>query len=484
VAAADIQILLQRIKDGIASVEDDGPSPEVLEGIERDFLDMLELIKLFMISERDTYYGYFLMSMRFKAEFGSRSIAGIRLGEYPPLFVSNPLLLCKFELKEILYVVCHEIDHVVLNHPAEMLKANPDKDPRLFELFNLAADASVNDRLDFEAAHGHPFMKAPVGVINSTTLAEMFSLKYLRNLENYQYYYDKILSTDIDPPPSQPEQLLSQFSEGEGEGAGGDGKGRVEGEEQNESAGEGSDSGDVVTAATCGKPIDHEWEDGQLDAEEMTYTVREFVNAAVDLMNEESRGLMPAGFMEQVARINEPPRLSWEQILKKYVGTIKAGKRKTRSRLNRRQPNRFDLSGEMDDKTLKLVIAIDTSGSVDDDQVAHIFNEIFAIIAHRKFEMTVIECDAEVQRVYRVRSKADVHLSVLGRGGTAFTPVIEYINDDRYFRDALLIYFTDGWGERSILRPRTYRNLWVLTSGSYLSVSEPYGAVVSMDGSL
>jgi predicted metal-dependent peptidase len=150
-----------RIKEGIARIEAGELSRETLEQIERDFLQMLELIKLFLISERDTYYGYFLMSMRFKAEFDGRAIAGIRLGEYPPLFVSNPLLLCTFELKEILYVVCHEIEHVALNHPAEMLKANPSGDQVLFRLFNLAADASVNDRLDFEAAHGSGFMKAP-----------------------------------------------------------------------------------------------------------------------------------------------------------------------------------------------------------------------------------------------------------------------------------------------------------------------------------
>ncbi len=505
-AANDIQTLLLQIKDGIARIEAGELRREILNDIERDFLQMLELIKLFLISERDTYYGYFLMSMRFQAEFGSNSIAGIRLGEYPPLFVSNPLILCKFELREILYVVCHEIEHVALNHPAEMLRANPEKDPKLFELFNLAADASVNDRLDQEVAQGRKFLKAPEGAVSSRTLRTMFELPWLQKLENYQYYYDAICDTGIEPPESGPERMVSQLVKGAGDeqpegepgdeadgtnAGGADSGGAGAGDDASADAGAadaaGADDdglGDVVTAANCGKPSDHEWEDeeSQLDAEEVGYAVRELMNAAVDLMNEESRGLMPAGFMQAVARINEPPRLSWEQILKKYVGTISAGKRKTRSRLNRRQPTRFDLSGAVDEKTLKIVVAIDTSGSVDDQQVAQIFNEIFSIIAHRRFEMTVIECDAQVQRTYRVRTRSDVQLSVLGRGGTAFTPVIELINNDRYYRDALLIYFTDGWGERSIPRPLTYRNLWVLTSGTYLSVSEPYGTVVSMDG--
>ena len=103
-----------------------------------------------MISERDSYYGYFLMNMQFRVNFFSNSIAGIKLNEFPPVLESNPLLLCKFTLREIIYIICHEIDHVVLNHPAEMVKANPSGNPDIFYQFNLAADAAVNDRINHE----------------------------------------------------------------------------------------------------------------------------------------------------------------------------------------------------------------------------------------------------------------------------------------------------------------------------------------------
>ena len=74
-----------------------------------------------------------------------------------------------------------------------------------------------------------------------------------------------------------------------------------------------------------------------------------------------------------------------------------------------------------------------------------------------------------------------IKLKVKGRGGTWFSPVIEYINKDKYFRDALLIYFTDGGGEEKIPKPLTYRNIWVLTESDELSVEEPYGIVLKMD---
>ena len=129
---------------------------------------MLELMKLFLISQRDSYYGYFLMNLTYEVDFGSRGIAGILLGHFLPVFRTNPLLLCKFTLKEILFIVCHEIDHIVLNHPAEMLKANPERDPDVFEKFNLAADASVNDRILAEMEEEErSFLAAPKGHISS-----------------------------------------------------------------------------------------------------------------------------------------------------------------------------------------------------------------------------------------------------------------------------------------------------------------------------
>ena len=474
----DISALLVRIKENIKAVEGGDSRAPLLDEVRSDFLELIELAKLFLISERDTYYGYFLMNMQFRANFHSRSIAGIKLNTFPPVFESNPLLLCTFSLKEILYIICHEIDHVVLNHPAEMVKANPEGDEDAFYRFNLAADAAVNDRINYEiAAEKHSFLSEPAGLITSDALSEMFSLGRIRKMENYAYYLALISNREPQPqlPQNGQQSMLQQNPEQQGEAseksdAAGSGEGEGEGEEEQ-----------IVTARNCGGAItDHDWEAGN-DAEDAAAAVRELVNASVGMMSEESRGKMPGYFMSQVEALNRPPVLSWQEILKKYVGTITAGKRKVRTRLNRRQPERFDLSGSMDDKLLKIVVVIDTSGSVDDSMIAKIFNEIFAILAKRKHDLTVIECDAEVRRVYKAKTPSDIQRKVAGRGGTSFRPAIEYINRDKYFRDALLIYFTDGFGEAEIPKPRTYRNLWVVFGDTKnLSVKDPYGVVLSL----
>ena len=508
----DVILLLYRIKVNIRKVESGDINS--LESIQEDFLELMELLKLFLISERETYYGYFLMNMSFKVDFKANVIAGIVLNEYPPVFISNPLLLCKFSLKEIIYIICHEIEHVILNHPAEMIKENPKNNPDIAMRFNYAADASVNDRLNHDIFKNKlAYMSFPEGCIDSIAFAKTFNLNNVLPNESYKYYFSLINDTNDEKASSPLNSALamaakkdaqdsdsdSNSGQGEEAEASGDEKGDKSGQgkgKPTEDDTDGSGAGqngqkeqddEVVTANNCGDVSTHQWECGS-DPEVAQELAKEFVNEAHEMMSAEARGLLPAEFISQIEFFNKPPKISWEKILKKYVGTISADYRKTRMRLNRRQPERFDLSGKMNEKVLKIVVAIDTSASMSDEMISRVFDEIFGILSKKKYELTIIECDARIERWYRARNRSEVQKSVKGRGGTAFTPVINFINKDRYYRDALLIYFTDGFGESAIPKPRTYRNMWVIMrwdsrnkdSKPYLSVTEPYGIVVGI----
>lgn len=501
----DIVELLYRIKENVKAIENGNVSQAILKEIEEDFLQMMELLKLFLISERDSYYGYFLMNMQFRVSFGSKSIAGIKLNEFPPVFEANPLLLSKFTLKEIVYITCHEVDHVLLNHPAEMLKANPTRDEQTFYEFNLAADASVNDRINHEiVTEKRKFMAEPEGLITSVSLAKMYRIGNIRELENYSYYFELIKgkknrqssgSSGVNGQQSMMNSKKRQegsnvvkgnesslFDFGDNDNGSGNDSQEGSGERGNGNSKEEALEQDIVTVNDVGDGIqDHDWGEME-DQEAMQAAVKNLVNSVTEMMSSETRGMMPAHFESAVNKVNEPPQISWKSILKKYVGTISSSKQKTRTRLNRRQPERFDLSGARDDKVLKIVVAIDTSGSVSDRMIARIFNEIFEILAKRKHEITVIECDAEVNRVYKAKNASDIKLKICGRGGTYFTPAINYVNEHKEYRDALFIYFTDGYGENEIPRPRTYRNIWVVFGKEdNLSLKEPYGIVLRMD---
>lgn len=484
------------VSDNIAKVLDDAIALieqyettlnlDLLVEIEALFNRFAQLVTTFLISERDLYYGYVFLSMRFRAVFGEQLIAGIRLNEYPATFAANPLLLFKFSLKEIIYIFCHEVDHVVFNHPAEMSKAIRSTGADVRERFNYAADASVNDMLGREIARGKKFLKAPEGAVTSKTLKGKFGLVNVAPLQSYRYYFDlikglKIANGDegpsrgVAPVPGTSGRLVAVRVTSSGESAPRDLESSREGHSEVWS------SSSLLT--------DHAWMVSDVGSFEMSSTedisemTRQLLRDVNEMMSEEARSLMPGRFSRAVARAYEPPQIDWAAMFKRYVGTVSAEKVKTRSRLNRRQPLRFDLSGARDSKVVKVVVAIDTSASMSDDQLKAVFGEILGILSRHPFELTVIECDSTVQRVYRLDSATDIPACVMGRGGTAFTPAIRYVNDHRCYRDALLVYFTDGFGERRIPRPLTYRNLWVVTGDkNNLSVEEPYGMVLSLEG--
>ena len=70
-------------------------------------------------------------------------------------------------------------------------------------------------------------------------------------------------------------------------------------------------------------------------------------------------------------------------------------------------------------------------------------------------------------RIYKAHSTKNVSLDVSGRGGTSYLPVIEYITANRQFRNAVLVCFMDGLGDKSIPKPLTYINLWVRHDDKY-----------------
>lgn len=515
--AENIAVLYDLLRNEVDQFEQ-ARSSGLLDEIDCNFQRFARLVALFLVSERDTYYGYFFMAMTFRTDFACTSIAGIRLDQYPPVFETNPLILMRYSLKEIVYIFCHEVDHVVFNHPAEMVRSNPEGDPEKYRLFNLAADAAVNDQLNQEIAGGKKFLRMPKGAVTSQTLKKTFGLRSVKSGESYQYYYDLIKGKDKgEKPEDGPEG--SDGNGGAGSGDSGTGVAPIpcttprEGQagRQAPGAGRGGASGAgafeaalgsvsaqdddaraqaaVTAGQAAGHVTDHEWlasegTDQMVDVDQMlAEATKELVNEANQIMGSEARGMMPARFSSQVKRLNRPAELNWQSILKKYVGAVAAEKQKTRARLNRRQPRRYDLSGSREGKMLRIVVAIDTSASMGDDAIRKIFNEIFAIVSRKRFELTVIECDASIQRVYELKSPNDLPDHVNGRGGTAFTPVINYINENRRFRDALLVYFTDGFGESRIPKPLTYRNLWVvLGNPENLSVKRPYGAVLPLKG--
>lgn len=432
----DIVSLITRIRENINYIENGEAQTIYLNLIENDFNSLLEILKLFIISNHDIYYGCFLMNTSFPVNFSSSDPIAIKIEDFKVLLEVNPLILCKYKIKEIIYLICHEIDHIIQGHIQEREKISKNNSEDELKKFDIVADTLINDNLDFIAEESdNSWLSPPEKHWNSEAIAKQFNIKVVDKGEEFDYYMQMLSDVDLNED-NQSGNITSNHSDWNN-----------------------TDTSNSTDSVICN-----------------------YLMNSIKMMNDKQRGLLPDKVQSLIDSWNRPPVLPWTRILKNYVGTISASKRKTRTRLNRRQPERFDLSGTMEDKVLKIVVAIDTSLSMTDEIIAKIFTEIFSIVSGKKHDITVIECDAEIQKVYKVKRKKDIPKSVSGRGGTAFTPVINYINERKYYRDALLIYFTDGDGEPEIPKPLVYRTLWVITDkAGQLSVNNSYGRVVSME---
>jgi len=189
------------------------------------------------------------------------------------------------------------------------------------------------------------------------------------------------------------------------------------------------------------------------------------------------RGEIPDGLKEAVGRLEMAANLPWQKILRNLVGTIPAPYRKTVTRKNRRQPERLDLRGSLPRYETDLLIAVDTSASMDHVALRKAVNEIFEILKHTRHKVKIIECDAAIQRIYELERPSDMMASFKGRGGTLFSPVFGYIREHD-LRNVLLVYFTDGAGEEVLDQEPVNKNiLWVLTGKGELSLKDIPGRV-------
>ena len=197
-------------------------------------------------------------------------------------------------------------------------------------------------------------------------------------------------------------------------------------------------------------------------------------------------GKLPGALKELLDEYLEPNK-NWQEILARFVGDH-AKDDYTMMRPNRRYLNRGLILPSLHNETFgRVIFAVDTSGSVSEEEVHGMFNEIMGCIAcySEDPEVTVVCCDTKVRNVQKVqyRTKVEIH----GGGGTAFSPVMDWLKDNMYAEDeppVACIYHTDGYchdfGEDPGIPV-----LWAL-SGSHVPEKDfekriPFGEVVCIE---
>jgi predicted metal-dependent peptidase len=154
------------------------------------------------------------------------------------------------------------------------------------------------------------------------------------------------------------------------------------------------------------------------------------------------------------------PKLPWPVILNRFLDQ-RTREEYSWARRNRRYRDDYMPSSHSYGLG-HLTFAIDTSGSIDDDELQEMLSEIKGVQQIFNPEhMTIIDCDSVIHSVYEIDQNTDImSLNFNGGGGTRFQPVLDYVSEHP---TQALIYFTDLEGE-SLLEPVEYPVLWICNS--------------------
>ncbi|MFT7860121.1 MAG: VWA-like domain-containing protein [Sulfurimonas sp.] len=93
--------------------------------------------------------------------------------------------------------------------------------------------------------------------------------------------------------------------------------------------------------------------------------------------------------------------------------------------------------------TFKLVVAIDSSGSIDEELLNQFLSEVNFLMEHvQNYEIDLIVCDDKIHSHQTFYSGEPLEVKVVGSGGTDFRPVFEFV-EQNIDEVKLLLYFTD-----------------------------------------
>lgn len=311
----------------------------------------------------------------------------------------------------------HELLHLVFGHP---LLAHQYENPRLYDL---ACDWTVNQYL--------PTIQAP----SSGHPMEGFSGKDLVHFEPVAYYY-----------PAMEQWLLDNKK------------------------------------SKSSLPLNLAHKSWHQHFSQLTQVQRDILLAGIDqLIQQTIQRVGEARIMHLPDALRfylngrknkQRPLQNWRRILRLFAGQH----HKTRLKHSIRRPSkRYGTTpGLRLHKRRKILIALDTSGSIQENDFQAFFREIHHLWKLGA-DLYILECDTQIRRQYVYQGQAPTF--VMGRGGSNFDPPIQWANTS-YQPDAI-VYFTDGQGP--VLREKSRCPiLWVLNQKSNQTWQQTQGTPVWM----
>lgn len=285
-------------------------------------------------------------------------------------------------------ILKHEILHIVFKH---VLIGSQFQHK---DIANIAMDLVVNQYIDTEYLPGEP------------VLMENYQDLNLEENKDVGYYYNKLMKARKEKRGHSQRQL----------------------------------SRDLDTAQAGDSAGSHElW--GKLNNTQQRIIEATIEHTIADSIerSKNSIGNLPWGLQTYFKKLEEQrkPKVNWRRALRQFATT---SQRTFLKNTIKRPSKRYGTTpGIKLRHRNRLLVAIDTSGSVSDKELNVFFGELYHIYRQGAHIM-VVECDTEIQNTYLYKGKMPDF--VMGRGGTDFDEPIRFANET-YLPDAI-IYFTDG----------------------------------------
>jgi predicted metal-dependent peptidase len=360
----------------------------------------------------EPFYGLFLVGLN-KTFSKDIPTAGVSKQGLNAQLTVNPEFFNNLPDKHRIGLLKHELLHISFGH---LLSRDRYQDK---ELFNIAADLEINQYINIEYL--------PEGGITMDSFPELT----LKSRAGTNYYYEEL--------------------------------GKVKGTGKCPSL-------DSLLDNMSGSPYEHTtWDDFEdlPDAEkkliqkQIEHQVRETADAV-----EKKSGNVPGELSDLIRRLRhvEPAKFDWRGYLRRFAGNSSVVyTKKLRRKYNKRYAANPGLKIKFKNH---ICVGIDTSGSVNNEELKEFVNELHHM--HKTgHKITVVQCDTRINSIEDFSPSKD--FEVKGRGGTSFQPVVDHYN--KYGRYTALIYLTDGEACSPDDCPKN--TLWVHSSVSRVNKELP-----------
>jgi predicted metal-dependent peptidase len=420
----------------------------------------IEDVVVYLITHGGTFYASLLSQMKRVVDKKMVDKDPKDGKEYPTLGVTirngaielhyHPDLFDALTPEQARALLEHECLHIVMDHLARRI----DKDP---QSWNMATDVAINQMIQGLPKNVITLDSFPPSMRENYPASDSGTRnpKKLYPNDSAEDYYKVIYQMT----PQQKQDAGGGGDGGQGtDDPNGQGKSKAQQKRDQQKQGHGQGSHEL-------------W--GQADE---SMIASEVAKQAVMEAVERSRGEVPANIRQRVDEMTKPAKVSWRRILREFVAaSVKAGSKHSWKRTNRRYGE--EQKGKLPDRQVKITICIDTSGSISERDYVAFMSEVSNIQSCYKSDITVLECDAQVGKEYKLTRYKKLDQDFSGGGGTSFRPPFKYVRD-KNIRTDVFIYFTDMEGDFPTTKP-PFPTLWVSTN--YRPMTAPFGKVIKLE---